>query len=101
MPNLSQLKTELSSHNDSIDNRLILKLDGDFKVVPFNSQNDISNFETMDYITRWETLDAGNDYVGPTAAQDTNFTAGIMEWATEAWKIHQKDNRVKILNPNS
>ncbi len=31
----------------------------------------------MEYVTRWETYDRGNGYVGVSASEDTEFIDGI------------------------
>ncbi len=99
MPSLNQLKHTIAAGNDSQDNRLILLSNGDFKLVPYNNANDAVIFENLDYVTRWETLDSGNDWVGPDAAKDEKWMNQILEWANEAWDIHQKTGKKKILNP--
>jgi hypothetical protein len=49
-------------NGDSITNRLILKVDGSFALVPYNSSEDADTFLDLDYVARWETFDAGNSY---------------------------------------
>lgn len=100
MPNLNQLQQVIALGNDSINNRLILKLNGDFDLHPFDTQQDDYNFQNLNYITRWETFDSGNDYVGIAASKDLSFLNGIMEWANEAWNLYQQSGNTKILNPS-
>lgn len=57
-----QLVNVISKGNDTIDSRLILKLNGDFELIPIQTSDDAHNFESLNYVTRWETFDAGNDY---------------------------------------
>lgn len=100
MPNLVQLQQVIASGNDSINNRLILNLNGDFELYPFETSRDDYNFQNLNYITRWDTFDSGNDYVGKNASNDLSFLNKLMEWANEAWDLHNKNGNVKILNPS-
>lgn len=99
MPNFNQLQQTIAQGDDSINNRLILNVNGDFELRPFNDATDDYNFQRLNYVTRWETFDAGNDYVGIDASNDQRLLDGIMDWANKAWAEHQASGQTKILNP--
>ncbi|MCT2534660.1 hypothetical protein NC661_05615 [Aquibacillus koreensis] len=96
-----QLVNVISKGNDTIDNRLILKQNGDFELVPFQTSEDAHNFDLLDFVTRWETFNAGNDYVGVYASKDNRLIDDILDWAEFAWKEYKQKGRTKILNPYS
>lgn len=96
MPNINQLQQTISNGNDNQDNRLVLLPTGDFELIPLVQWND-----HLTYVTRWETFDEGNDYVGPNAANDSGHIQEIMKWALVAWKEHQAKGCLKITNPYS
>ena len=96
MPDINQLKQTISNGDDNHDNRLILLPTGDFQLIPLSQWND-----NLTYVTRWETFDEGNDYVGPDAASDSRHIQEIMDWALDAWKKYQTKGYLKIINPYS
>jgi len=99
MPTRQQLVNEIKEGNDNFNNRLILKLNGEFEIVPFHTSEDAQNFELLEYVTRWETFDAGNDYVGIEASKDNGLIEEIMNWAECAWREYKVTGEIKILNP--
>ncbi len=92
--NKKQLIEEISSKLDDRDYRLILDLDGKFKLIPLGEWSD-----GMEYVTRWETYDRGNGYVGVSASEDTEFIDGIYNLAIEAWDRYKNDGETNIFNP--
>lgn len=96
MPDLNQLKQTISNGDDNQHNRLILLQTGDFRLIPLTQWD-----ENLIYVTRWETFDKGNDYVGSDAANDTRHLQDIMNWALDAWKQYQAKGDLKIINPYS
>ena len=53
----------------------------------------------MIYVTRWETYNCGEGFVGIDALADEIFIDGIYSWAEEAWNIHKNTGETKIINP--
>lgn len=56
MPNFNQLQQTIAQDDDSINNRLILNVNGDFELRPFNDATDDYNFQRLNYVTRWEAF---------------------------------------------
>ncbi|MFC5560225.1 hypothetical protein ACFPN4_14240 [Ureibacillus thermophilus] len=98
MPDINQLKQVISSGDDRHNNRLILDLNGNFQLYHYDNEEDAEKFEKLIYVTRWETFDAGNDYVGIEASNDEKYLSSIMEWANQCWDEYQKTGRTKIVN---
>lgn len=98
-PSIQQLIGVIAAGDDSISNRLILKLDGRFELLPYETTEDALAFDKLKYVTRWETFDSGNEYVGIDASQDTALISSIMDWANTAWSRYQSTGKTKILNP--
>ncbi|MTI65853.1 MAG: hypothetical protein FH753_04545 [Firmicutes bacterium] len=96
-PNMEQLRQVIKEGNDNQDNRLILNKDGDFELVKYETPEDAKNFEDRDYVTRWETFDAGNSGVGVKASEDDRFLNDIFENAQKAWNKYKKTGKLKIL----
>lgn len=94
--NKKQLIEEIASKKDDRDYRLILDLDGKFRLIDLDDWED-----EMEYVTRWETYDSGNGFVGIDASKDMGFIDGIYSWAEEAWSRYQKNNEIKIVNIHS
>lgn len=101
MPNRNQLITEIASKNDDVDYRLILRTDGKFELVGYYSESQIMGFDDMDYVTRWETFDEGNKYVGVEASRDSDYIDQIMEWANKTWSTYTQTGKTKITNKHS
>lgn len=98
MPDLKQLKNVIKHGDDSVNNVLILKKDGAFELV--EGASGAGAVSHLDYVTRWETYNSNNDYVGKAAAKDENHINKIMTWAKTAWDKYQADGFTKIANPN-
>lgn len=98
-PSIQQLISVIAAGDNSISNRLILKLDGRFELLPYETTEDALAFDKLKYVTRWGTFDSGNDYVGTTDLQDTSHISSIMDWANTAWSRYQSTGKTKILNP--
>ena len=94
-PQREQLKEVIKNGDDSKNKRLILKENGEFELI--YDLEKVSPSE-MDYVTRWETFDAGNDYVGKEAAEDDEFIDRTMSWAEHAWEKYQKTGDIHITN---
>jgi len=101
MPDKNQLIDVIKKGNDKIDKRLILKKDGRFEIIPYQCEQDIEQFSKLDYVTRWETWDAGNDLVGVAASKDDKLIDYTYRWAENAWEKFQKTGRTKITNFSS
>lgn len=94
-PNIKQLQKILSSGNNSLDYVLILNLDGEFKLIRGSGAEAVNGLE---YVSRWETFDAGNDYVGINASKDEKLLTTLMKWADEVWNKYIETNKYPILN---
>lgn len=57
--------------------------------------------EDLNYVTRWETFDSFNDYVGENAAKDDWHIDRLMDWANKAWQVYKSSGKTKIVNMNS
>ena len=97
-PNIEQLREIIRKADDNVDKVLILKTDGAFELIIGAGNSAVGH---INYVTRWETFDAKNDYFGPEASQDNNWLDTIMTWANDAWEKHRKTGQTHILNPNS
>lgn len=53
----------------------------------------------MIYVTRWETYNCGEGFVGIDTLADEIFIDGIYSWAEEAWNIHKNTGETNIINP--
>ncbi|MDO7905324.1 hypothetical protein Q5741_02715 [Paenibacillus sp. JX-17] len=98
MPTIEQLEQTIANGDDSVNNVLILKLSGEFELIQGAGAGAVSH---LNYITRWGTFDAGNDYVGKDASKDKKHIKKIMDWAEEAWNKYSKNGHTKIQNPTS
>lgn len=101
MPTIEQLAKVIASGDDSVLNRLVLKTDGHFELIPIETVEDDLNFHKMTFVTRWEAFDAGNDYVGMEASKDKDFLDSIMNWSIRAWKKYKETGNTNIINPYS
>jgi len=99
VPNKQQLIDTIANGDDNISNRLVLKDNGMFELLPFETGQDVINFERQDYVTKWETFDSGSGYVGKDASEDKDFIDEIFDWALKAWNKHEETGRTKIPNP--
>lgn len=97
MMDRQQLINTIKNGDDSITNRLILRVDGIFALVPYDSSEDADAFLDLDYVARWETFDAGNGYVGDNAAEDLELINEIYSDAKKAWSIFKSTGRKKVL----
>ena len=94
--NKNQLIQEIASKKDDRDYRLIVDLNGYFKLIDLDFWND-----NMNYVMKIETFDAGNGYVGINASKDMRFIDDLYETALEAWNEHKKTGATRITNFNS
>lgn len=97
-PNITQLKKAIENGNKNIDNRLILNEDGNFEIVPYETESDAIEFDKKRYVTRWETFDKGNDYVGKKAADDIEFLNKTYKYALSVWDRYRKGENIPIIN---
>ena len=98
-PQLSQLLDTLRVGDDSHDNILLLMPSGRFELYPGAGGGAVQHIR---YVTRWETFDAENGYVGEDAANDRKFyEKNVMPWALEAWEEYKKTGQLRIVNPLS
>lgn len=95
-PNRSQLVSVIANGNDNVSNVLIIRIDGNFELVQGSGASAV---EHLNYVSRYETFDATNDYVGVNASKDSNHINDIMDWANEMWDIHKRTCRTRIINP--
>ncbi|AJA48665.1 hypothetical protein CPAST_c25960 [Clostridium pasteurianum DSM 525 = ATCC 6013] len=96
-PDKEQLRQVIANGNDNVDNILLLNRDGNFILFQGAGGGAV---EHLDYVTRWETFDAGSDYVGIEASKDEKLLDDlVMKWANEAWKRYEKTGNTQIMNP--
>ncbi len=89
-PKIEQLIDTIKNGDDTRHNSLILNLDGTFEI-----PEEISLDIKKEYIIRFETFVADNNYVGFNASEDKKFIDRIYKKALEAWNDYQKNNKCK------
>lgn len=94
-PNVVQLKDVIKNGDNSQDNVLVLKVNGEFELVPGVS---IEAVKGVKYVSRWETFDANSNYTGPAASEDKWLIDLLMKWANEVWDEYKKTGKCPILN---
>ncbi|MFT5875018.1 MAG: hypothetical protein ACI8WT_003998 [Clostridium sp.] len=95
-PNKDQLRYTIKNGNDKVDNILLLKANGEFTLFQGAGGGAVQN---LNYVTRWATFDAEDDYVGINASKDEKFLDDtIMRFAKIAWEINQIKGRTQITN---
>ena len=92
----NQLVEEIASRTDEKDYRLILDLNGVFRLIDLDDWE-----ENLIYVTKWETYDSGNGYVGIDASKDIRFIDSIYSWAEEAWDRYKNNEEIRIPNLNT
>jgi len=93
VPSIDQLRAELAGGDDSKNNSLILNLNGVFELrqrPPFDIHR---NDPTV--ILRHETFAAGNEYVGPDAAQDDQLVGEVYRGSLTGWLNHLKSGQTQ------
>ncbi|STD59669.1 hypothetical protein [Empedobacter falsenii] len=83
IPDRDQLRRTILFGDDSINNILIINSDAKFELI--ERVNDIE-IENIQFITRFETFIADNDYVGENASKDfvhinRIYISALKEWA--------------------
>ena len=69
-----------------------------FALVPYDSSR-CGCLLDLDYVARWETFDAGNGYVGDSAAEDLELINESIVML-KAWSIFKSTGRKKVLLTN-
>lgn len=87
-PSKEQLVATIKNGNDSINNSLVLNVNGLFELRNFNSIN--LSIQDPTIVMRNETFGAGNEYVGESAANHIDFINDIYSSALEYWYDHLK-----------
>lgn len=77
---LDQLRDLIASGDDSHDNQIRIKIDGEIFL-----SSDVGADNLTGIQARFDTFDAYNDYVGPRAAADSKFIQRLFN-AIQAWK---------------
>ncbi|PWW01230.1 hypothetical protein DFQ01_110120 [Paenibacillus cellulosilyticus] len=95
MPDKKQLKETIAQGDDSIDYVLILNTDGTFELIEGAGAGAVSH---LNYVTRWNPFDQGNDYVGSKAAKDKEHISRIMDGAKKAWDKFKETGYTRITN---
>ncbi len=98
LPSLEQLTSVISQGDDRQSNSLILNCHGFFELRHRSTINLMYCDPTI--ITRHETYDSENGYVGPEAAKDTNYVEGIYRDSLEHWLIHLECGRTNMYCDN-
>ncbi len=94
-PNKQQLQQVIANGNDEVDNVLILRCDSNFQLIQGAGAAAIEN---LNYVTRWETFDRFDDYVGENASKDDSHIDKIMSWANIAWEQYTQSGETQIVN---
>ena len=79
---LNQFRQLLANGDDSHDNQIRVSKDG----MVYLSQNVIGAEQLEDVAFRFETFDAGNDYVGKEAAKDDEFVKMLYNALKGNWE---------------
>ena len=93
-PSREQLKEVIVRGNDKVDNILILRTDELFEIIQAAWGGAV---EHLEYMSRWETFDRGNDYVGIYSSNDNWLIDKLMKWADEMWKIYKNTGKLILL----
>ncbi|EPB8149246.1 hypothetical protein ACRTAH_002493 [Clostridium perfringens] len=94
--NKDQLIQKIASKKDDRDYRLLVDLNGGFKLIDLDFWN-----ENMNYVMKIGTFDVGNDYVGINASKDIRFIDDLYETGLKAWNEHKRTGAIIIINYNS
>lgn len=87
-----EIQDTIAQGNDNQNNTLIIDLSGHVRLYKFSGK--VTTSPTI--ATRQETFCAGNDYVGPKAAQDNKHLTEVYLSALYGWLIHLKTGRPNI-----
>lgn len=94
-PNKEQLRYVIANGNDNVDNILLLNVNGNFSLFEGAGGGAV---EHLNYVTRWETFDEMNGYVGIGASKDNIFLDNtIMGCANTAWSSYIKKGSSHIV----
>lgn len=91
-PTRQQLVSTLEQGDDRISNALILNVYGFFELRPRETIS--STIKDPSIIFRYETFDAGNEYVGREAAEHTEFVDELFAGALSYWLEHLQNGKV-------
>lgn len=84
-PNKENLIEVIKNGDDSHNNVLVLNLDASFELINGDGIDDVKNVKGNNYIVRYETFNAGKDYVGKSASNDNKFIDRIYNKSLEYW----------------
>lgn len=83
---LEEFQKLIASADDSRDNQIRITKDGRIYI----SEGVVGAKDIEDLHSRYETYDAGNDYVGPNAAQDEAYVKRLYEEVKRDWVSGRK-----------
>ena len=83
---LEEFQKLIASADDSRDNQIRITKDGRIYI----SEGVVGAENIEDLHSRYETYDAGNDYVGPNAAQDEAYVKRLYEEVKRDWVSGRK-----------
>lgn len=82
---LEEFRKLIASADDSRDNQIRIKKDGTIYISQV-----VGAVNIEDLHSRYETYDAGNDYVGPNAAQDEAYVKRLYDEIKRNWDLGRK-----------
>lgn len=80
---ISEMKDLIASGDDTFNNQLRVTKAGEI----YLSQGTVGAEDIDDLQFRFETIDAGGDWIGPNAANDTKWINRLFTAATTHWKM--------------
>ena len=83
---LEEFRKLIASADDSRDNQIRITKDGKIYI----SEEIVGAEDIEDLHSRYETYDAGNDYVGPNAAQDEAYVQRLYNEIKQDWDSGRK-----------
>ena len=93
VPSVDQLREVVRSGDDSVNNLLILNVDGIFELLPVPPYDFLNNPRC---VVRYETLDAGNDFVGVAASEDEDHILTVYAVMVSGWVEHLKSGATQL-----
>lgn len=98
VPTKEDLIEVIKNGDDSLDNVLVLNLDGSFELINGCGGYAVEAEKEEDYVVHYETFDAGNDYVGENASKDNEHIDRLYSWALRYWDKYEKTGEYPFVN---
>jgi hypothetical protein len=88
VPDRRQLINTIARGDDTLDNIVILNVDGGFELRQFSDFDKHRNDPTI--VARYESFVAGNDYIGIAASNDVSHVNAVYSGLLQFWATHLK-----------